>query len=48
MKQEMMGWQWHQLDHMQIALRFRQITTSASHHSNFQRFDTWLGIRKDI
>ena len=37
MKQEMMGWQWHQPDHMQIifAPPSRQITTSAPHHSIF-------------
>jgi len=35
MKQEMMGWQWHQLDHMQIihAPRSRQITMPTPHHS---------------
>jgi len=32
MNQEMMGWQWHQLDHMQIiAPRSRQITTQLPH-----------------
>jgi len=35
MKQEMMGWNWHQLDRMQIALCSRQITMPASHHSDF-------------
>jgi len=36
MNQEMMGWQRHQLDHMQIpAPHSRQITMPASHHSNF-------------
>jgi len=34
MKQEMMGWQWHQLDHMQsICTCFRQITMPVPHHS---------------
>jgi len=41
MKQEMMGWQWHQLDHMQIiwticksfASCARQLTMPAPHHS---------------
>ena len=36
MKQEMMGRQWHQLDHMQsFAPRSRQITTPVPHHSVF-------------
>jgi len=36
MKQEMMGWQWHQLDHMQsFALCCRHIITPAPHHSIF-------------
>jgi len=31
MKQDMMGWQWHQLDHKQIICNFsRQITTAAA------------------
>jgi len=31
-----MGWQWHQLDHMQIiAPRSREITTPAPHHLVF-------------
>jgi len=33
-----MGWQWHQLDHMQI-ICCRQITTPAPHHSIFYRLD---------
>jgi len=34
----MMGWQWHQPDHMQsFALRSRQITMPARHHSKFLR-----------
>jgi len=37
MKQEMMGWQWHQLDHMQISSR--QITMPAPHRSIFYRPD---------
>jgi len=37
-KQELMGWQWHQLDRMQIfAPRSRQITMPAPHHSTFYR-----------
>ena len=39
LEQEMMGWQWHELDHMQIicmvAPRSRQITTPVPHHSLF-------------
>jgi len=36
MQQEMMGWQWHQLDHMQITCTLsRQITMPAPHHSIF-------------
>jgi len=36
MKQEMIGWQWHQLDHMQIiAPCSRQIITPVPHHSVF-------------
>jgi len=32
MKQEIMGWQWHRLDHMKsFATRCRQITTPAPH-----------------
>jgi len=34
MKQEMMGWQWHQLDHIQT-IYSSQITTPAPHHSFF-------------
>ena len=35
LKQEMMGWQWHQLAHMQIiAPRSRQITMPSPHHTN--------------
>jgi len=39
MKQEMMGWQWHQLDHMckSFAPRCRQITTPAPVHAIFCR-----------
>jgi len=36
LEQEMMGWQWHQLDHMQIiCIRSRQITTPVPQHSVF-------------
>jgi len=32
----MMGWQWHQLDHMHIiCTSLRQITTPVPHHSVF-------------
>jgi len=37
-EQEMVGWQWHQLDHMQPpAPRSTQITTPVPHHSAFTR-----------
>jgi len=37
MKQEMMGWHGHQLDHMQIICTCsRQITMPVSHHSVFK------------
>jgi len=33
---EMMGWQWHQLNHMQaICTSLRKITTPAPHRSDF-------------
>ena len=36
----MMGWQWHQLDHMQSsATHSRQITTPTPHHLIFYRPD---------
>jgi len=36
LEQEMMGWDWHQLDHMQIiAPCSTQITTPVPHHSVF-------------
>jgi len=36
LQQEMTGWQWHQLDHMQIICTCsRQITKQVSHHSVF-------------
>jgi len=37
LEQEMMGWQWHQLDHVMqtSALCSRQITTPVPHHSVF-------------
>jgi len=40
MKQEMIGWQWHQLDHMQIiCTSSRQIPMPAPHQSIFYRPD---------
>ena len=40
MKQEMMRWQWHQLDHLQIiAVCSRRMTTPESHHSIFYEPD---------
>jgi len=35
MKQEMMGWQWHQLDHMQIIYTSLQTDNHASTSSLF-------------
>jgi len=38
MKQEVMGWLWHQLDHVQIICTSLQTTTPAPHQSlNFDR-----------
>jgi len=31
----MMGWQWHQLDHMQIICTLLQTDTPVPHHSRF-------------
>ena len=48
LEQEMMGWQWHQLDHMQIICttpHFRQITTSVPHHWVFYRPDALPAIQ---
>jgi len=40
MKQEMMGWQWHQLDHMQIICTLLQTDNHASISSlSFYRLD---------
>jgi len=39
MKQEMTGWQWHQLHMEIIAPDSRQITKPAPHHSTFFRLD---------
>jgi len=40
MKQEMTGWQWHQLDHMQIICTSLQADNHASTSSlNFYRLD---------
>jgi len=35
MKQEMMGWQWHQLDYMQIIWPCSRHNTQAPHRSIF-------------
>jgi len=35
LEQVMMGWQWHQLDHMQIIYTSLQTNTPAPHHSVF-------------
>jgi len=43
MKQEMMGWQWHELNHVEIfASCYRHTTTPAAHHSIFYKLDTLL------
>jgi len=40
MKQEMMGWQWHQLDHMEIICTSLQTNDNASISSlDFYRLD---------
>jgi len=40
MKQEMMGWQWHQLDHMQIIYTSLQTDNHTSNSSlRFYRLD---------
>jgi len=39
MKQEMMGWQWHKLHHMQKIICTSLITTSAPRHSVWHRPD---------
>jgi len=40
MKQELMGWQWHQLDHMQVICTSLQTDSHASTSSlNFYRLD---------
>jgi len=40
MKQEMIGWQWHQLDRMKsFAPRYRQTTTPAPHHLDDKCFN---------
>jgi len=47
MKQEMMGWQWHQLDHMQIICTSLQTDNHASTESlNFlqARWSSWCPI----
>jgi len=42
MKQEMMGWQWHHLDHMQIICSSLQIGDHAITSSlNFYRLDVF-------
>jgi len=35
LEQEMMGWQWHQLDHIEIICTLLQTTTPVAHHSVF-------------
>jgi len=40
MKQEMMGWQWHQLDHMQIICTSLQTNNRASNFTGWMLFLT--------
>jgi len=47
LKQEMMGWQGHQLDHIQsFAPRSRQITMPAPHHSVFTGWMPFLPLNQ--
>jgi len=39
MKQEMMGWQWHQLDYVQIICTSLQTIMPVPHHSDFYKLD---------
>jgi len=41
MKQEMMGWQWHQLDHMQIICTSLQ-TDNHTSTSSLRLFTGWM------
>jgi len=41
MKQEMMGWQWHQLDHMQIIYNSLQTDNHAS-TSSLNFYTVWM------
>jgi len=47
MKQDMMGWQWHQLDHMQIICTSLQTDNHTSTLPLLQCFDTvgWMAGR---
>jgi len=45
MQQEMMGWQWHQLDHMQIICTSLMTDNhTAPYHSVFYRLDALTGL----
>jgi len=49
MKQEMMGWQWHQLDHVQITCTSLQADNHASTSSlNFYRRDALPDARPTV
>jgi len=48
MKQEIMRWQWHQLDHMQIICALRQITSPAPHRSIFYQLDALADDRSTV
>jgi len=48
-KQEMMGWEWHQLDHMQIICTSLQTDNNASTSSlNFLHQDAFLDIKPTV
>jgi len=53
MKQDMMGWQWHQLDHMQIICTWTDNHASTSHtHNRFTALfpgpPGWAGVRRQL
>jgi len=48
MKQEMMGWQWHQLDHMQIICTSLQRDNHASTSSFFYKTDAVPDIHPTV
>jgi len=49
LKQEMMGWQWHQLDHMQIiCTTFQTDNHTSTHHSIFYGPDALPGAQPTV